>query len=212
MILPVIIEIIDNGLIYEPKDSSSIRFEKFKNKLSEEISHYPKDQIVGSFEILYINREIINKGYPDFHAFRIKWQKGKRMQATQLKLPDQSGLLYSMGSGASAFDGAYRKLCNSKNKDTTRNIYHAFSLSLENMTDKNCGGPPQLVGMYRRPGMNGFAFGIIYKRNRYFNGMRISFSENVNIIQWRNRNFEICDGKTKRIRSGSKEQPIDLGN
>ena len=212
LLLPVIIEAIDNGLLYKQEDNSSSRFEKFKNKLSEEISHYPIDKTCGSFEIIYVNREVILRGYPEFHAFRIKWQKAKPMESYELSLPDQSDLLCSMGSGSSVFNAKYEKLRTGKNKDTTRNIFHAFSLSLEKMTDKNCGGPPQLVGMFRRARTNGFALGIIYKKNRYFNGMRIPYSEDVNRIPWRNRNFEICDGKTNSIRPGSQKQPIDSGN
>ncbi|MCJ7525652.1 MAG: hypothetical protein MUP71_10600 [Candidatus Aminicenantes bacterium] len=209
MVIPSIIELIDKKILYDENDGPRTRFDKFKKKLIEEIKHYPKSEILNSFEILYICRDIIEKGYPDFYAYKFIWKKDKSYQVKALKLPVISGLIDVMGSGASDFNREYGGRIKGLNANTTRNVFHTFSVVLEKMTDKKSGGVAQLVGLYRKPEKSGFAFGILHKRNRYYNGMRISFSENIDVIEWRNRNFEICSGRIRKRKSYAKEQSID---
>lgn len=212
MVIPTIIELIDKKILYDKNDPPKIRFEKFKNKLIEEIKHYPSEKTSNSFEIVYVCRDIIEKGYPDFYAYKLMWRKDKKCQTKTLELPATSGLIDIMGTGVSDFNREYGKQKKGLNKNTTRNVFHAFSIALEKMIDNKCGGPPQLVGMYRHPKKNGFAFGILHKRNRYYNGMRISFSENIDVLDWRNNYFEVCSGKSRKRKESAKEQPIITTN
>ena len=76
------------------------------------------------------------------------------------------------------------------------------------MVDSHCGGAPQLVGLYRKPNIGAFSYGIIYNKQRYYNGIRIDTFNGINNIEWRNENFEICDGRTKKRKVTSMKQPM----
>lgn len=206
LVLQSIFELIDLGLLINNNATCSERFDAIRRKLTEEISHYPQEKPIttGSFEIIYIGHEI-EKGYPNFKAYTLKWKKGEKIKINELPLPNESGLLYSMGSGKNCFAENYDKYM--KNKiPTTRFIFHSFLISLNHMTDSHCGGAPQLVGIYRQPGKGAFSYGIIYNRIRYYNGMRIDNCSGINKIEWRNKYFEICDGKTKKRKANAAIQ------
>ena len=79
------------------------------------------------------------------------------------------------------------------------------------INDPRCGGAPQLVGLYRKPNTNGFSFGIIHNRKRYYNGLAIGKIINSDNLEWRNKYFERCSGKFKKRIPGSKIQEHDLG-
>ena len=76
------------------------------------------------------------------------------------------------------------------------------------MKDFQCGGSPQLVGLYNR--FNGKNFGVIYEKKRYYLGREIEQTENFNSIEWRNELFERCDGLTTKILDGAQRQPDEL--
>lgn len=207
LILQTIFELIDSSVLINNNASCSERFDIFRKKLTEEISKYPSNKTTGSFEIIYISHEIVEKGYPKFTAFLYKWSKGKRPSISDIVLPDESGIINIMGSGSDCFKNQYENY--KRNKiSTTRYIFHSFILSLENMTDVHCGGAPQLVGIYRKPGQGAFSYGIIYNNNRYYNGIRIDEFNGINTIEWRNKYFEICDGITKKKKPEAMKQPM----
>lgn len=207
LILQSLVELIDSKVLIDDNSSCEKRFKILCNKLSEEISKYPTEKTTGSFEILYIGHEIINDNYPNFKAFKYKWTKNSKHEESELELPKDSGLINIMGSGAECFKENYTKYIEGK-EITTRYIFHSFILSLENMTDFHCGGAPQLVGVYRKPEKGAFSYGIIYNNERYYNGIRIDCFKGINNIEWRNENFEICDGKTKIIKKNAMKQPM----
>ena len=97
------------------------------------------------------------------------------------------------------------------NKNTSRNVFHCFINTLKNITDNYCGGSPQLVGVYRKPNSYAKYFGIIYNKKRYFAGSEVPYGSIYNNVDWRNENFERCDGENKKIIDGAMHQP-DLFN
>lgn len=204
LVLQSIFELIDLGLLINNNATCSERFDTFRKKLTEEISKYPPTRTSGSFEIIYVAHET-EKGYPNFKAYTIKWKKGRKIEFKELQLPSESNLIYVMGSGTTCFKKHYSKYIKDK-ISTTRFIFHSFIISLENMTDPYCGGAPQLVGIYRKPGKGAFSYGIIHNDERYYNGMRINNCTEINEIEWRNKYFEICDGKTKKRKANATIQ------
>ena len=89
-----------------------------------------------------------------------------------------------------------------------RSVFSSFCDAIESPADKLSGGPPQLVGLYRK----GLArpFGIIHKGKRYFNGLPVPDSANLGAVEWRNCSFEIC-GNTMQRRAGAQRQPRPSG-
>ncbi len=209
LLINSLMESVDKNLIFSEADPAIKRYEKFKKKLFNEFHKYPKHSsiISSSFEIIYINREIVSKGYPCFYAYRIKWNMGNRFYSRKIKIPKVSGILYVMGSGTQEFENNYKNYQKGRNKNTTRNVYHCFSSTLKNIKENTCGGPPQLVSIIRKPTTPGFGFGLIYKRKRYYNSLEVSRSGGVEDIQWRNDNFEICNGINKNRKLNAKFQP-----
>ena len=74
-----------------------------------------------------------------------------------------------------------------------------------------CGGPPQLVGIYRKPKTGAKNFGIIREKKRYFLGIEVpkkaGYFDN---IEWRNDLFELCDGITMNRIKDAMRQPDHL--
>ncbi len=200
LLINTIIENVDNNLIFSENDPAPIRFKKFKKKLFNEFHKYPKNNCIISdtFEIIYINRNIKAEGYLDFYAYRIKWTRRSGFYSREITLPIESGILHVMGSGANEFNENYKYFQKGKNKNTTRNVYHCFTTTLKDVKEKTCGGPPQLVSIFRKPNTVGFSFGLIYKRKRYYAGLEVSRSGGIEDIKWRNNDFEICEGISKK--------------
>lgn len=123
-------------------------------------------------------------------------------------IPKESGLLHVLGSGAKEFKDNYIEFQKAENASTSRNVFHCFIYSLENIKDSFCGGAPQLVGLYRKPLSAGINYGILYQGKRYLLGMEIPSGSSFHNVTWRNELFEICDGTTKKIVPGAAKQPM----
>ena len=76
--------------------------------------------------------------------------------------------------------------------------------------DKQCGGPPQVIGLYRKPNSNGFYFGILHNRKRYYNGLCVGTTYSDEEVEWRNKYFEVCSGKFKKRKADAQSQEADI--
>lgn len=210
LIINSILTSIDKHLIFNDGDNPIIRFKKFKKILFQEFHKYPDNRKIlsDSFEIIYINRDIHAAGYPKYYAFSIKWTRLKKFTSKVIEIPNTSGLLHVMGSGKAEFESNYESFQKGRNKNTTRNVYHCFTKTLKSVQTLTCGGPPQLVAVYRKPKSLGFSFGLIHKRKRYYLGLEIPRSIHLENIEWRNDNFEICLGFNKTRVPDAKSQPV----
>jgi hypothetical protein len=211
LILSSLIEIMDSDLLFTKMTPAIIRYKIFQKYLFSEFYKYRN--VMGTrcdnFEIIYINKDITDKNYPNFYCHKVRWINGKYF-SEQLNLPDKSGLLYVIGSGSKEFNERYKNSEYYPNNGTSRHVFHCFIKTLENAQDKMVGGSPQLVGLYRRPKTNGINFGIIYNNKKYYNGLKLIKSK-IKIfknIEWRNELFERCDGRTGKIINGAHKQPM----
>jgi len=224
LLLGSIFDCIDVGLLFNPKDNALIRYDKFKKKLFNEFHKYPKIKgiVNNDFQIIYINRDIIgssNPLYPQFYCHVIEWKISDKGAPTEkgnfnsfkIDMPSKSGWLHVMGSGEKNFKSNYEKqFARSINHGTSRNIYHCFTYTLGSIKDITVGGPPQLVGIYRKPKSKAKTFGLIYHGNRYYDGLLVAKQNTHDNIEWRNNNFEICSGITGKIKNTAKKQPSVL--
>jgi hypothetical protein len=210
LLVSSVIESIDKGMIFEPNDNATKRYKKFKTFLFNEFHKYPKNKMGDAFELLYVNKEITTILYPNFYSYIISWNKRRGFKSKTIKTPSKSGTIHVMGSGAAEFYDKFDNFKEFNNKGTSRNIYQCFAHLMLGINDPHCGGAPQLVGMYRKPNTNGFSFGIIHNRRRYYNGLNIGNMIINNKLEWRNKFFEICSGKLKKRIPGSQIQENDL--
>jgi len=210
ILISSVIEAIDNGMIFKKEDNAIKRFQRFKKYLFNEFHKYPKQRVTDSFELIYINKDDVSMRYPTFYAYHIRWNRQNGFLSTKISLPEKSELLHVMGSGRIKFEQKYDQFKKRKCGGTSRNIYQCFSHLLLDENDQYFGGAPQLVGLYRKPNTMGFAFGLVHNRKRYYNGLNIGNVISQERINWRNKYFEICEGKTKQRIPGSQIQERDL--
>jgi hypothetical protein len=82
-----------------------------------------------------------------FLAWETKWSKASGWTDAILSLPVESGLVIARGSGAAPFDGWNNELKKSEIGGTSRAVFQALSLALQEGSDPQSGGAPQVVGL-----------------------------------------------------------------
>jgi len=212
IVINQIVEIIDSGLFFHSEDDCRKRFDVFKNKLISEFEKYPQDSLITSdaFEVVYINREIGSKNYLSFNCYSISWSRTRKWKVRTILMPVTSGVLIVFGSGREYFNLVHDKVLQKSKNGTSRAIFHSFIQTLTTTSDDTYSGPPQLVGLYRMPGSCGRNYGIIFNRKRYILGTQVKRAKNCDVIEWRNKYFEICNGNSKQKLTGAANQQYSL--
>ena len=206
-----IVQLADSGLLFESGYTCKDKFNAIVNKLNHIFEKYPymhENIISDSLSIVHASRE--SKNNKIFFCHLIKWSRSEGWKGEKVDLPTSSGVLFSLGSGAAEFNSNYIRYQNSENKNTSRNIFHCFCDTLSNIKDPYCGGAPQLVGIYRKPDSSGMTFGTIYEGRRYYLGVQIDNLNNLNSVEWRNINFELCNGVSMAKLAKAQPQPDSL--
>lgn len=133
---------------------------------------------------------------------------GNALNMDDVKFPDRSGVVVSAGSGKKDFDKKlelYGK--NDNNHNTCRLMYHVLTEAIDKTKQKNVGGAPQIIGLYRQK--NAIEFGIIKNDQKFFHGFQYQDESIViNNLEWRNDNFERVDPATKKLKVGAQHQPF----
>jgi hypothetical protein len=202
--IPQIIQQADKMMLYPEACTVEGKFEILTTKIAESITRYPKSQTAGSFTILYATRD----HKKDFHCYRLDWSIRTGLSSAKLILPIQSNIVVVLGSGAREFlvnfDGLYNHP-KYNNFGTSRTVYHCFTDTLNNIENPQCGGAPQIVGLYRV--RNAINFGIVDGEKRFLGGSEINNHENAKFVEWRNENFERIDPRTMQILDSAQKQP-----
>lgn len=196
-----VVNLADNGVIFDNADSSKKKFERIKYKIKELLESYPKKYMKESFSILYGTR--VSK--KEFTCYQLSWSKLKEWSDSKISYSEYSNTVYVLGSGTKEFNSKYELYQKSEIQRTSRAIYQCFCDTLDNIKDPLCGGAPQLVGLYRI--RNGIDYGIMYQNERYLSGVKVDNLGNFERLEWRNELFERFDGKTKKIIKGAQKQP-----
>lgn len=208
-----IIEMIDRDILIEPTMNCAEKNKVVFDKLSYDLSKYPMNYSANVFQIMHITREtnVINGVYPHFHCYFLSYNKDEQKWVRREEnMPVKSGVIAVLGSGATEFRDNYTRYQNGPNQDTSRNVFHCFWDTLNSTKDPYCGGVPQIVGIYRKPESTGKYFGSIFDGKCYFAGTEVPKGSNYDTIEWRNENFERCDGRAKSILQGAQQQPNPL--
>lgn len=207
--LAQIVEMIDAGVFFTPEMSRDEKHGKVYEKICHAFSVYPRECSNKIVKILHISRDSFSGKYPSFSAKVYQWTSRKGWEMVNCDMPEESGLLFVLGN-KEEFMSNYARYQTGPNKDTSRNVFHCFMDTLFNTQRKDCGGAPQLVGIYRKPNSPAINFGIIYNKRRYFLGSELTKDAVYDNIKWRNELFELTNGSTKKRIDSAAEQPDPL--
>lgn len=195
-----VVSLADAGLLFSVTHSSAERSKKIFSQFEIQFRDYPSTLPI---MIYHFSRDLDHS----FKCYCFSWTTGIRWQYQEIPLTlYQSSLVFQDGSGKDEFKTMYRKYQKGDLRETSRNVFQCFCHTLSTINDPNCGGAPQLVGLYRSK-FNGIDFGIIYNNNRYCNGAPINDILNVDGFRWYNSNFEICNGNTLTVNPDAMHQP-----
>ena len=209
ILLNQLIDIIDLGLFFKPTWNYRKKVSAVIKHLKEAFNKYPhSDRVImgDSLEIIYGTRD----DDATFHCIDIIWKRQEnKWRYKSLPIHKKSYQLRITGSGKSEFNEIYNSYIQESEHQTSRAVFQTFCDTLRNITDKHCGGAPQLVGIYSKPFSPAKTFGIIYDNRRYVLGLPLDSCKNVNpgSIEWRNELFEISDPISKKRKPKAQPQP-----
>lgn len=207
IVLSQILEMIDTKLLFDDAASCAEKNKIIFEKLLYAFSKYPDAYGNNPIQIIHISRDTIVNGYPAFHHYLLTWRKGEGWKQSEKQIPERSDLLQVLGSGGPEFQRNYNgRYQLGDNRSTSRNVFHCFIDTLNSVNDWRCGGPPQLVGIYRKPLTAAQNYGILFNGKRFFLGAEIPKDSFFNQIEWRNEFFELCDGDSKKMLDGATRQ------
>jgi hypothetical protein len=206
--LSQIIELIDSDLLISAIDTVDSCAEKVTSIMESALKAYPMTAR-GKFDVLYCIRE--GEGLSSrFHLRRITFDSAPSQPCvSSIGIPDRSGAVAILGSGSQSLKKHLDQWTSSDVGGTSRAVFSAFCDSLQSGADPHSGGPPQLLGLWRRSAPQ--AFGIIWQKHRYFYGLEVDSFENLSEVRWYNDLFEICDPKTLTRKPDAQPQPRPRG-
>jgi len=206
-----IVELADAGLLFEPTYSCKQKFQAIVDKLNDLVSAYPTlhaGLAENSLSVIHASRDP-HDNYK-FFCHSISWSAKHRWCGKEVAFPDTSRVLFALGSGAVEFKQNYDKYEDGPNKGTSRNVYHCFRDTLTHVKDPYVGGAPQIVAINRKPNSSAITYGVIHEGSRYFLGAKIDNLHSFGNVEWRNENFELCDGQTMKKKVDAQPQPDPL--
>ncbi|MCP5084844.1 MAG: hypothetical protein GY948_24420 [Alphaproteobacteria bacterium] len=133
-----------------------------------------------------------------------------RYDAANDRWSDAECELETENSYLAQLDGSGKKLIEKQGLEwvgtnvdgTSRAAIWSFCDALKSGEDPHSGGPPQLVGIWRKgPAQN---FGFIWDGKRYFGGLEITAGSASNSVNWFNHLFERCDGISGKRLKGAQ--------
>lgn len=205
-----IVSLADSGLLFKEEYTSQQKSQAIIKKLNDLFKKYPaiaSGLNENSLTIIHGSRDpITNK----FSCRKIKLNKSGKWTGKLATLPLKSDILFAEGTGAGDFLRNYNRYQEGPTRGTSRSVFHCFCDTLDNTKDHTIGGPPQLAALIRKPLSSSFTIGVIHRNQRTYLGAQIDNLVNFNEIVWRNTDFEICDGQTKKRYPTAQKQPDPL--
>ena len=203
-----IVELADAGLLFGSAFTGKQKFQAIVDKLNDLVAEYPQlhaGLAANSLSVVHASRNGQSK--QDFSCSTITWRAGQGWGGNAAALPAQSDVLFALGSASGAFESNYARYRAGPTSGTSRAVFHCFCDTLGASNDKTIGGPPQLVGIIRKPTSNAITFGVVHAGQRTFLGAHIDNLRHFEAVQWRNANFELCDGRTGEKLATAQQQP-----
>jgi hypothetical protein len=205
--LSQVTELIDAGLLTSLSDNVDEYTEQIVSIISSALNTYPS-AAKQKFDLLYCMRE--GERVPSlFHLRQITFDPSANPYILSIKIPDRSGAVAVLGSGSQSVSARLDKWASSDVGGTSRAVFSAFCDSLRSGADPRSGGPPQLVGLWRKSQPR--TFGMIWQQRRYFYGMEVGATETASDVCWYNELFEVCSPDTLARKPDAQPQPRPRG-
>lgn len=203
MAISQILAKIDSDILFGSDEQQ--KAEVVANDMQQMLNEYPKNKDLKSSQIIYGTR-IGNQ----FHFFLFRFKNGDVIMSEWPITEERGREIFSGGSGREEFKNNFTMVDHEKDEShmTTRNVYRCVARTIEQCTEPQVGGVPQMVGLYR--GGNGRQFGIVKNGEYYFGGLPCKDVTLLNNVEWRNDNFERIDVATGKLISGAHPQPMRL--
>ncbi|QBP73856.1 hypothetical protein E2K99_02000 [Herbaspirillum huttiense] len=206
-----IVDLADAGLLFAPEFSPKQKFQAIVDKLNDLASEYPALRAgLAKNKLTIVHGSRHPKENSVFFCHSISWTSEGKWRGEEKRMPVTSDVLFALGTGATAFNENYLRYRNGPTKGTSRAVFHCFCDTLANSTDHTVGGPPQLVGLIRKPDSTAFTLGVIHDGKRTFLGAHVDNLRNFDKVQWRNANFELCDARKMEKLPHAQPQPDPL--
>lgn len=203
-----IVELGDAGLLFGPSFTGTQKFQAIVNKLNDLLEEYPHlhaGLADNSLSVVHASRDAgVSKA---FSCHVISWSKSHGWRGQVAQLPAASDVLFALGSASAAFETNLKRYRSGCTAGTSRAVFHCICDTLASSGDRTIGGAPQLVGVIRKPSSFAISFGIIHNGQRTYLGAHIDNLGNFATVQWRNDNFELCDGGTRKKLPHAQTQP-----
>jgi hypothetical protein len=203
-----IVDLADAGLLFGSNFDANDKFQAIVDKLNDLAREYPclhTGLEENSLSVIHGSRHASTGD--SFSCRTISWSKKRGWSGETAPMPRQSDVLFALGSGADTFSENLKRYKQGPTAGTSRAVFHCICDTLANTDEPTIGGPPQLVGIIRKPGSGALTYGTIHRGRRTFLGAHIDNLRNFDAVQWRNENFELCDGRTGRKLSNAQPQP-----
>ena len=203
-----IVDLADAGLLFSEDFSPKQKFQAIVDKLNDLFRQYPalhSGLSENSLSVIHGSRDPMNN--KNFFSHTIRWSEKRGWHGEEKPMPAASGVLFSLGTGASDFMENLKRYEDGPTRGTSRAVFHCFCDTLANTTEPTVGGAPQLVGVIRKPKTPAITFGVINEGRRTFLGAHIDNLRNFDTVNWRNANFELCDGTTMQKLPTAQAQP-----
>lgn len=202
MILGQVIEQSDSGVLFSPDAPPKTRHDRiidaFRRAMQTRIN-----APIQSFSIFHGSREseLMRSRFlmweTRYDVTSNQWEDIEHNIST-----NQSYLVHIDGSGKSSIEKRGNHWNQSTSKGTSRAAIWAFCEALQSGSDRFSGGPPQLVGIWRKgPAQN---FGMLWHGKAYIAGLEVCGELDWQAVSWFNHLFEKCDGRTGRKLKSAK--------
>ncbi len=188
LVLGQIASAADQGLLFPDAVDAEDRFAIVRRKLSHTFNGLPANQR-RDFTAVYATRD--SEGMESvFSLFALQWSKKEGFVARRVAIPIKSSSLIHFGSGSTLIETWESRWNASSQGNTSRAVFSAFCDAVRSGKDPYSGGPPQLVGLYRKgPGLT---LGIVTRTGPHIFGLPIdpASSAVAASAEWRNELFE----------------------
>jgi len=207
-VLSQVRDLIEEGLLFEFDADPVEKRDAIFSQVKACFHTYPFDR-QQTFTIVHATRRS-EKMDSIFYVHTLSWNREGEWQPHTLATPAESGIVGVWGTGMVAVDRWHDRWRSSRQGGrTSRSAFSAFCDALASGEDQLTGGPPQLVGLYRRGG--GKCFGVVRGNSRYYLGADVTAHPVGADVEWYNALFERCDGGTMRPIEGAQRHPRARG-
>lgn len=187
LVLGQVTALIDAGVLYRPEAGPEERFGQVAAVVRQSFVALPPRER-RPFWIVYGTR--IGRGLSCTFALAVlAWDKSGWSERW-LSIPSTSSHIVLLGSGAAEISRWDNRWYSSSQGATSRAVFSAFCDAVAAGADRQSGGAPQVVGLYRIDPAR--AFGVYWKGTPYLFGAPVpsDASDQLEAIEWRNSLFE----------------------